>query len=192
MRVFITGATGYIGGSVASALIAAGHEVSGLVRNPIQVVVLAGAAWSLAPSLAPLALLLAPAVGMITWLTGARVRRRAREVRLARDAQHTGSGTGGSISASKTLGARCSRIEVNVCGTSHTNGAIGCCTTARETLKFANRAQNAVCVRPASLDDEVFACNTVDTQWVTAVVRVLSWRTRNAVGLRGSSSRCHG
>jgi len=33
MRVFITGATGYIGGSVAAALRAAGHEVSGLVRS---------------------------------------------------------------------------------------------------------------------------------------------------------------
>ena len=33
MRVFITGANGYIGGAVASALIKAGHEVRGLVRD---------------------------------------------------------------------------------------------------------------------------------------------------------------
>lgn len=33
MKVFLTGATGYIGGSVAKVLIDAGHEVSGLVRN---------------------------------------------------------------------------------------------------------------------------------------------------------------
>ena len=33
MRVFITGASGYIGGSVAAALIAAGHKVTGLVRS---------------------------------------------------------------------------------------------------------------------------------------------------------------
>ena len=33
MKVFITGASGYIGGSVAAALRAAGHEVSGLVRS---------------------------------------------------------------------------------------------------------------------------------------------------------------
>jgi nucleoside-diphosphate-sugar epimerase len=32
MKVFITGASGYIGGSVAEALIAAGHQVSGLAR----------------------------------------------------------------------------------------------------------------------------------------------------------------
>jgi nucleoside-diphosphate-sugar epimerase len=34
MRVFITGATGYIGFNVASALRRAGHEVWGLVRSP--------------------------------------------------------------------------------------------------------------------------------------------------------------
>jgi nucleoside-diphosphate-sugar epimerase len=33
MRIFCTGASGYIGGSVAMALAAAGHEVSGLVRS---------------------------------------------------------------------------------------------------------------------------------------------------------------
>jgi len=34
MKVFITGATGYIGGSVAKVLLEAGHVVYGLVRNP--------------------------------------------------------------------------------------------------------------------------------------------------------------
>ena len=33
MKVFITGASGYIGGSVAAALMAAGHRVSGLARS---------------------------------------------------------------------------------------------------------------------------------------------------------------
>jgi nucleoside-diphosphate-sugar epimerase len=33
MKVFITGATGYIGGSLADALLHAGHAVSGLVRS---------------------------------------------------------------------------------------------------------------------------------------------------------------
>lgn len=33
MKVFITGASGYIGGSVAAHLVAAGHEVSGLART---------------------------------------------------------------------------------------------------------------------------------------------------------------
>ena len=33
MNIFITGASGYIGGSVAAALMAAGHQVSGLVRS---------------------------------------------------------------------------------------------------------------------------------------------------------------
>jgi nucleoside-diphosphate-sugar epimerase len=33
MKVFITGATGYIGGSVAERLVAIGHEVNGLVRS---------------------------------------------------------------------------------------------------------------------------------------------------------------
>ena len=33
MKVFLTGASGYIGGSVAKVLIDAGHEVFGLVRN---------------------------------------------------------------------------------------------------------------------------------------------------------------
>jgi nucleoside-diphosphate-sugar epimerase len=33
MRVFLTGANGFIGGAVAMVLIAAGHTVRGLVRN---------------------------------------------------------------------------------------------------------------------------------------------------------------
>jgi nucleoside-diphosphate-sugar epimerase len=33
LKVFITGASGYIGGSVAAALMAAGHQVSGLARS---------------------------------------------------------------------------------------------------------------------------------------------------------------
>ena len=33
MKIFITGASGYIGGSVAAHLVAAGHQVTGLVRS---------------------------------------------------------------------------------------------------------------------------------------------------------------
>jgi nucleoside-diphosphate-sugar epimerase len=36
MRIFITGASGFIGGAVASALIAEGHAVRGLVRDPAK------------------------------------------------------------------------------------------------------------------------------------------------------------
>ena len=34
MKIFVTGASGYIGGSVAAHLIGAGHQVTGLVRSP--------------------------------------------------------------------------------------------------------------------------------------------------------------
>lgn len=37
MRIFVTGATGYIGGSVAVRMIADGHEVAGLVRDASRV-----------------------------------------------------------------------------------------------------------------------------------------------------------
>ena len=37
MKVFVTGAAGFIGGSVAAGLVKAGHQVVGLVRNPDQV-----------------------------------------------------------------------------------------------------------------------------------------------------------
>jgi uncharacterized protein YbjT (DUF2867 family) len=33
MKIFVTGATGYIGGSIAERLVALGHDVSGLVRS---------------------------------------------------------------------------------------------------------------------------------------------------------------
>ncbi|HEY4317659.1 MAG TPA: NAD-dependent epimerase/dehydratase family protein [Herbaspirillum sp.] len=36
MNIFITGATGFIGGSVAARMMAAGHKVRGLVRNQAQ------------------------------------------------------------------------------------------------------------------------------------------------------------
>ena len=41
MNVFITGAAGYIGGSVANALLDEGHVIRGLVRNPEKVELLA-------------------------------------------------------------------------------------------------------------------------------------------------------
>jgi nucleoside-diphosphate-sugar epimerase len=41
MKIFITGASGYIGGSIAAALTAAGHEVSGLARSPTTAAALA-------------------------------------------------------------------------------------------------------------------------------------------------------
>ncbi|HLN29931.1 MAG TPA: NAD-dependent epimerase/dehydratase family protein [Gemmataceae bacterium] len=37
MKVLVTGATGYIGGSVADKLLAAGHQVSGLVRSEAKI-----------------------------------------------------------------------------------------------------------------------------------------------------------
>jgi NAD(P)-dependent dehydrogenase (short-subunit alcohol dehydrogenase family) len=36
MKVFVTGATGYIGGSIAERLVASGHDVAGLVRSQEQ------------------------------------------------------------------------------------------------------------------------------------------------------------
>jgi nucleoside-diphosphate-sugar epimerase len=41
MRIFLTGANGFIGGAVALALIAAGHRVRGLVRNKAKAEVVA-------------------------------------------------------------------------------------------------------------------------------------------------------
>lgn len=41
MNVFVIGGTGYIGGSVATRLVTAGHRVRGLVRDPAKVAALA-------------------------------------------------------------------------------------------------------------------------------------------------------
>lgn len=42
MKVFVTGASGYIGGSVAARLVASGHRVLGLVREPAKADLLRG------------------------------------------------------------------------------------------------------------------------------------------------------
>ena len=36
MKVFVTGASGFIGGTIAAHRVRAGHEVRGLVRRPGQ------------------------------------------------------------------------------------------------------------------------------------------------------------
>lgn len=40
MKIFLTGATGYIGGSIAERLVASGHQVVGLVRSPESITLL--------------------------------------------------------------------------------------------------------------------------------------------------------
>lgn len=47
MRVLVTGATGFIGSSVSRTLLAEGHEVVGLVRDPARAADLATAGVSL-------------------------------------------------------------------------------------------------------------------------------------------------
>ncbi len=37
MKIFITGVTGFIGGSIAKALVESGHQVAGLVRDDEKV-----------------------------------------------------------------------------------------------------------------------------------------------------------
>ncbi|OEZ98561.1 NAD-dependent epimerase/dehydratase family protein [Duganella sp. HH101] len=41
MKIFVTGAAGFIGGSIAAGLVRAGHQVTGLVRKPEQLAELA-------------------------------------------------------------------------------------------------------------------------------------------------------
>jgi uncharacterized protein YbjT (DUF2867 family) len=40
MKILVTGATGYIGGSIAKRLVDEGHEVFGLVRDPQKIAAL--------------------------------------------------------------------------------------------------------------------------------------------------------
>jgi len=49
MKYFVTGATGFLGGQVARQLVAAGHNVTALVRRPAKAADLAGLGVTLAP-----------------------------------------------------------------------------------------------------------------------------------------------
>jgi len=70
MRIFITGATGFIGSAVAAACARAGHEVIGLTRSEQKATLLAG-------------LEVRTAVGSMQDSTRLRECRESRSVRLA-------------------------------------------------------------------------------------------------------------
>jgi len=51
MKIFVTGAAGFIGGSIATGLLKAGHQITGLVRSAEQARALeppASARWTIA------------------------------------------------------------------------------------------------------------------------------------------------
>jgi len=79
--------TGAVVASLTTEVDAVQYGVSALVtalRNPLTLVVLAGTAVYMAPRLAPLALLIGPAVAFPAWIGGRRVRSAAAAWRAAR------------------------------------------------------------------------------------------------------------
>jgi nucleoside-diphosphate-sugar epimerase len=115
MQVFITGANGFIGGAVASALIADGHTVRGLVRNQAKAdAVAAHGVEAVVGSLDDAALLQAEARAANAVVNAASSDHRGAVEALI--AGLTGSGkpllhtSGSSIVADLAMGEPCDRI----------------------------------------------------------------------------------
>lgn len=86
------------------------------VRNPLTLAVLAGTAVTLAPRLAPWALVLLPAVALPAWWSGRRLRHLGRRVRRARaDLSHLLAEQLGGLATLQAYGAQRAEVERLAC-----------------------------------------------------------------------------
>lgn len=115
MRIFLTGANGFIGGAVASALIANGHKVRGLVRDKAKAdVVTAHGIDAVIGSLDDAALLQAEAKASDGVVNAANSGHRGAAEALIAGLAHSGKpfihSSGSSIVADKAMGEPSDRI----------------------------------------------------------------------------------
>lgn len=154
MRIFCTGASGYIGGSVAVAMRAAGHEVSGLVRSrESAALVEALGVQPVVGTLDDIATLRAAAAHADAVINAASADHEASAVAMLEALQGTGKvfihTSGTSIVGTQAAGHRVDNIFDETTPLNPSNGRAARIALNERILSFKSRGVRSVIICPS-------------------------------------------